>query len=61
LAITETVFNRRGIGRMLVDAVIVLDYPVVRFGILFITTIFIISSLAVDILYGIIDPRITYK
>lgn len=60
LAITETVFNRPGVGRMLVDAVIILDYPVVQFGVLLITGVFIIMSLLVDLLYGIVDPRITY-
>jgi ABC-type dipeptide/oligopeptide/nickel transport system permease component len=59
-AITETVFARQGIGKLLVDSVLEKDYPVVQFGILFTTSAYVFINLAIDVFYAVIDPRIRY-
>jgi ABC-type dipeptide/oligopeptide/nickel transport system permease component len=57
--VTERVFARPGIGAMLVDAVLSKDYPLVQ-GIVVLTTgAYIAINLAIDLLYGLIDPRIS--
>lgn len=56
--VTETVFAIPGIGRLLVDAILGRDYTVVQAVVLFITISVIVCNLLVDILYGILDPRI---
>lgn len=59
--IIETVFGRQGIGQLAVGAVQKHDYPLVQGTVLFVGTIFILSNLIVDLLYGVIDPRIRYS
>ena len=54
----ETVFNIPGIGRLLVNAVARRDYPVIQGVVLFMALSFIFINLFVDILYGLIDPRV---
>lgn len=56
--ITESIFSIPGIGRLMVDAIKMRDYPVVQGGVLFIAVAFCIVNLLVDILYSYIDPRI---
>ncbi|MCW3475937.1 ABC transporter permease [Limobrevibacterium gyesilva] len=57
--VTERVFARPGIGAMLVDAVLSKDYPLVQ-GIVVVTTgAYIVINLAIDLVYGLIDPRIS--
>lgn len=56
--LTETIFSWPGVGKWLIDAVILRDYPVVQNGILLIATIVILVNLSVDLLHGIIDPRV---
>ena len=56
--ITEYVFALPGVGRLVVDAVFARDYPLVQGVILLIAVGFILSNLLVDLLYGLIDPRI---
>ena len=58
--ITETVFARQGIGKLLVDAILEKDYPIVQAIILMITSAYVFANFAVDILYSILDPRIRY-
>ncbi|MBX9244060.1 ABC transporter permease [Actinotalea ferrariae] len=55
--LTETVFAFNGIGSFLADAVFDLDYAVLQGFILFIAVVYALANLAVDISYGIIDPR----
>ncbi len=55
---TETIFAWPGIGRYAVEAAVNLDYPAVLGTTLLIAVIYIFINLAVDILYGVIDPRI---
>ena len=59
--ITEYVFALPGIGRLVVDAVFARDYPLVQGVILLIAVGYIVSNLLVDILYGVIDPRIRIR
>src|SRR5699024_7463562 len=54
----ETVFSWPGVGRLLVDSIGFRDYSVVQACILLFTTIVVVANLVVDILYGILDPRI---
>ncbi|HUO65213.1 MAG TPA: ABC transporter permease, partial [Terriglobales bacterium] len=60
LVVTETVFNLPGIARFLVQAILWRDYPIVQTLVMFIATVVIISNLAVDMLYGVLDPRVRY-
>lgn len=59
IAITETVFTIPGLGRLLVEAIYARDYPVVQGCILFISVIYVVVNLVVDLLYPMFDPRIT--
>ena len=56
--LTETIFSWPGIGKWLVEAIHRRDYPVVQGGILLSASIIILVNLVVDILYGVINPRI---
>jgi len=58
--ITETIFSWPGMGRMLIDAIANVDWPVVQ-GILVITAgLVVFSNLLADVMYSIVDPRIRY-
>ena len=56
--VIETVFNRPGIGKLLMDAVTKRDYPVVQGTAVFIAILLIVVNLLTDVMYSIIDPRI---
>jgi oligopeptide transport system permease protein len=58
--IVETIFSIPGIGRLFVQAVFARDYGLIMGTTLFYAFIISIANLVVDILYGIIDPRIRY-
>ncbi len=58
VVLIETVFNWPGIGFTLVEAVLGRDYPVVQFVFFVVATFVILSNFAVDLVYGVIDPRI---
>ncbi|MDR7555500.1 MAG: ABC transporter permease [Armatimonadota bacterium] len=58
--VTETIFAWPGIGRLAVESVYARDYPVVQAVVLAAAVTFILSHLAVDVLYGVVDPRIRY-
>jgi len=59
--VVEAVFNWPGLGRLLVDAVIMRDYPVIQTLVLLFSLEFILINLVVDVLYGFINPTIRYK
>jgi peptide/nickel transport system permease protein len=59
--LTETVFSWPGIGRYVVKAVQMRDYPVVQGCVLFFSFMFVIVNLITDLLYVLIDPRIKYR
>ena len=54
----ETVFSLPGVGRLALDAVLQRDYPMVQGSILMISFLFVMVNLVVDLLYGLLDPRI---
>ena len=58
--LTETIFSWPGIGKWMVDSVFRRDYPVIQSGLLLIAGIIMIVNLIVDLLYGLINPRIRY-
>ena len=58
--VIETVFARRGIGRMAIDAILAKDFPVIQGTVLFAALVYVSVNLAVDLLYSVIDPRIRY-
>jgi peptide/nickel transport system permease protein len=60
LVVTETVFNLPGVARFLVEAIQWRDYPMVQNLVMFIAIVVILSNLAVDLLYGVLDPRVRY-
>ena len=57
---TETVFDWPGLGQYLVKAAVALDYPAIQGGTLLIAVIYIVVNMTVDILYGVLDPRVRY-
>ncbi len=57
----EYIFGWQGIGKVTVDALEKLDYPVVMGSVLLAATIFVIINILADVLYGMIDPRIKMK
>ena len=59
--LVETVFNVPGMGRLMVNAVLAQDFPVVQACFLILATIVVLTNLLVDISYGWIDPRIRYS
>jgi peptide/nickel transport system permease protein len=58
--LVEYTFGLGGLGSMLVNAVQIRDYPVVQGTTIFIAGAFILINLVVDVLYGVVDPRIRY-
>ena len=58
--VTETVFSWPGLGRFLVQAVYGRDFPVVQATVLLITVAVVAINLIVDLVYGLVDPRIQY-
>ena len=60
LVVTETVFNLPGVARFLVQAILWRDYPIVQNLVMFIAVVVILSNLLVDMLYGVLDPRVRY-
>jgi ABC-type dipeptide/oligopeptide/nickel transport system permease component len=56
----ENVFARPGIGRFAVNAILARDYPQIQGVVLLAATIYVLLNLAVDLVYGLLDPRIRY-
>jgi len=59
--LTETVFAWPGVGRLLVDAILRRDYPVVQGTVMLLAFLFVMINLVVDIIYAFLDPRIHYQ
>ncbi len=59
--LTETIFSWPGLGRWLIDALQRRDYPVVQGGVLLVAIMIILVNLVVDVLYGVVNPRIRHK
>jgi peptide/nickel transport system permease protein len=60
-AIVEIIFGLPGIGNTLINAIFQRDYPVVQGATMLIAFIFIFTNLLVDLLYGVLDPRISQE
>ena len=58
VAVLETMFNIPGMGQLIVDSVLKRDYPVIQGAVLFVSILYVLINLVVDISYGFIDPRI---
>lgn len=59
--LTETIFSWPGLGRWLIEALQRRDYPVVQGGVLLTAVLIIVVNLLVDLLYGVVNPRIRHK
>jgi peptide/nickel transport system permease protein len=59
--LTETVFAWPGVGKWIFDGVVKRDYMVIQGGTLLVATTFVVVNLAVDVLYAVINPRISVK
>jgi len=60
VVVTESVFNIPGLGRMVVEAVLARDYPLIQGLILVLSLAYVLINLIVDLLYTVLDPRIRY-
>lgn len=58
VVVTESVFAIPGLGRLIVDAILRRDYPVIQAVILLFALIYVIINLLIDLSYSLIDPRI---
>jgi peptide/nickel transport system permease protein len=59
--IIETIFGLPGVGRYIYEAIANRDYPVVQGVVLVISTLFVLISAGVDVLYAVMDPRLRYR
>jgi peptide/nickel transport system permease protein len=57
-AVTETIFNIPGIGQLIINSIERRDYAVIQGVVLLVTLVYVFINLVVDLLYGIIDPRV---
>lgn len=56
--LVEAVFATKGIGDLVVYAAIGRDYPVLQFGVIFIASLVVVTSVIIDLIYALIDPRV---
>ncbi len=56
--VTESIFSWPGVGKMLIDAIAVLDRPLIVAYLMFVVFMFVVINLAVDIIYSMLDPRV---
>lgn len=61
VVVTETVFSWPGVGRLAIQAIYARDFPVVQAIVFLFALIFVVVNLIVDILYAVLDPRISYR
>jgi dipeptide transport system permease protein len=59
--LTETIFSWPGVARWIVGAVFQRDYPAVQGGVLLVATLVILVNLTVDLVYGVLNPRIRHR
>ncbi len=59
--IVESVFARPGLGRLAVAAILARDFPMVQGVVLVVATMYVFVNLSVDVMYGLLDPRIRYQ
>ena len=56
--VTETVFSRQGLGRLVVDAILWKDFPVIQGAVLLSAIAYTVLNIIVDLSYAVIDPRL---
>lgn len=56
--VVETIFNIPGLGQLVINSIERRDFPVIQGVVLFVTLIYVMINLIVDLLYGVIDPRV---
>ena len=61
VVVIETVFSWPGVGRLAIQAIYARDYPVVQAVVFLFATIFVLVNLLVDLLYAVLDPRISLR
>jgi ABC-type dipeptide/oligopeptide/nickel transport system permease component len=59
--LVETIFNWPGLGWLIVNAIFSRDYPVVQAGVMIFAFCFVLVNLFIDILYTLLDPRVSYQ
>lgn len=59
--ITESIFGWPGVGRLAVNSILERDFPIVQGTVLLLAVSFVLTNLAVDVLYAWLDPRIRYR
>ncbi len=59
--VTEQVFSWPGIGTLLVQAILGRDYPVIMGVTVLVAIAVLLANLVTDLIYGVLDPRISYK
>jgi ABC-type dipeptide/oligopeptide/nickel transport system permease component len=59
--VTESIFSLPGMGRLLVEAILGRDFPVVQGAVLLAAVTFVLTNLLVDMVYALVDPRIRYE
>lgn len=57
-AIVESIFMWDGVGKLAVDAILTLDYPIIQAYVIWMALIYVLVNLATDIIYHFLDPRI---
>jgi peptide/nickel transport system permease protein len=60
VVVTESVYNIPGLGRLVLDAVLKRDYPIIQGLILLFSFVYILINLIIDLAYTVFDPRIRY-
>ena len=60
VVVTESVYNIPGLGRLVLDAVLARDYPIIQGLILFFSLLYVLLNLIIDLTYTLFDPRIKY-
>jgi peptide/nickel transport system permease protein len=59
--LTETVFNRPGLGKLLLGAIAQRDYNLIQSGLMVFAFIVVVVNLLVDLTYALFDPRVKYE
>ena len=59
--LTETIFSWPGLGTLIVNAVNGRDYSLIQGTVLFTAVVFVVVNLVVDIIYAVINPRVSYE
>lgn len=56
--LTETVFSIPGLGKLMVDAIMTRDIPLIQGSVIYVAIVFVLTNLLIDVCYGFLDPRV---